>query len=221
MLRRPRGSPPGEHALVDSDRKEFGTIMASVYDFWNRELSDVALEIWWESLRNFSFDAVRGALARHMRNPDTGQFMPKIADVVKFLEGNTLTQAMRAWQKVNEAIKRVGTYASVVFDDPIIHAVIADMGGWQPLGMVQDEEWPFKAREFEKRYQSYKVRPPQTYPRKLIGIFEVENAKNGYAVGEPVMLGNPDQAKLVYQGGAERIGIAASVLKLIPERLAS
>lgn len=206
--------------MKNQHREKFVALMAGVGELYGKSMSPELIAIYWEGLREFEFDEVKVALNLHVRNPDTGQFMPKIADVVKFIEGNTLTQAMRAWQKVNDAMRQVGTYASVVFDDPIIHAVISDMGGWQPLGMVQDDEWPFKAREFEKRYQSYKVQGPREYPRKLIGRFEVENAKNGYPVPEPVLIGNQEQARLVYEKGETlRLGKLDPVAAFIGEQV--
>ncbi len=180
-------------------RKAFASLMTGTAELYGRPMSPELVSIYWEGLREFSFEDVKTAVNLHVRNPDTGQFMPKIADVVKFIEGNTLTQAMRAWQKVNEAMRRVGTYSTVVFDDPIIHAVIADMGGWVPLGMVQNEEWSFKAREFEKRYQTYKVKGPQNYPNRLIGVFEVENGKNGFETPDPVLIGDATKAKALLE----------------------
>jgi hypothetical protein len=184
-------------------RESFAALMTGIGELYGKSMSPQLISIYWEGLREYEFDEVKVAINLHVRNPDTGQFMPKIADVVKFLEGNTLTQAMRAWQKVNDAMRRVGTYASVVFDDPIIHAVLADMGGWMQLGLVQDDELPFKAREFEKRYQTYKVKGPTTYPRKLVGMFERDNSVAGYQTPEPVLIGNQAQAKLVYESAGD------------------
>jgi hypothetical protein len=189
--------------MKSQQRESFAALITGVAELYGKPISPQLISIYWEGLAEFDFDEVKVAINLHVRNPDTGQFMPKIADVIKFIEGNTLTQAMRAWQKVMEAMRRVGTYATVVFDDPIIHAVIADMGGWQLLGMVQDEELPFKAREFEKRYQTYKVKGPQSFPVKLIGIFEVENNKAGYPSPEPVLIGDKSKALLVQMSAGD------------------
>jgi hypothetical protein len=189
--------------MKSTDREHFAALMAGVGELYGKPLSPQLLAIYWEGLKDCDFDEVRVAVNLHVRNPDTGQFMPKIADIIKFLEGNTLTQAMRAWQKVQDAMRRVGTYASVVFDDPLIHAVLDDMGGWQLLGRVQDDEIQFKAREFEKRYQTYKLKPPATYPRKLHGIFEIENTRLGYPPPEPVLIGDEERAMLVFNSAGE------------------
>lgn len=197
----------------------FTALMTGVAELYGKVMSPQLISIYWEGLKEYDFDAVKEALNLHVRNPDTGQFMPKIADVVKFAEGSTLTQAFQAWQKVMQAMHSIGTYQSVVFDDPLIHAVIADMGGWQPLGMVQDDDLPFKAREFEKRYQAYKIRPPQNYPRKLVGVFEQTNNTNGFQIEPPVLIGNPEQALLVFNGGSDGSRLKFQPVNLLLEKL--
>jgi hypothetical protein len=56
--------------------------------------------VWWQGLRQFDLDGVRVALGQHCMNPDSGQFPPKIADVVKMMGGSSLDSALVAWSKV-------------------------------------------------------------------------------------------------------------------------
>jgi hypothetical protein len=202
-------------------RESFGALMTGIGELYGKSMSPELIAIYWDGLKDYEFDEVKIAINLHVRNPDTGQFMPKIADVVKFVEGGTLTQAMRAWQKVMDAVRMVGTYQTVVFDDPVIHAVISDMGGWQSIGQITDDDLPFKAREFEKRYQGYRVKPPTHYPRKLLGIFEVTNNTLGYRdTDKPVLLGNPERALMVLEKGADRPALAVQRLDdVLPKAL--
>ena len=116
--------------MVNSELPEFAKTLLAVADYYGKELSTGVVDLYWQGLREYDLDAVRRALWAHARNPDTGQFMPKIADVAKVMQGRTSDQAAVAWSKVDQAVRRVGTYQCVVFDDPVIHRVIADMGGW-------------------------------------------------------------------------------------------
>jgi hypothetical protein len=203
--------------MKPQDREAFAALMAGVGELYGKSLSPQLIAIYWEGLKDFAFAEVKAAVNTHVRNPDTGQFMPKIADVVKFIEGNTITQAMRAWQKVLDAVRLVGTYQSVVFDDPLIHCAISDMGGWQSIGLISDADLPFKAREFEKRYQSYCVKGPASHPRKLIGIFEQQNSILGFQSEPPVLIGDTRQAQLVYDGGVEHAALTVkSMNKFLP-----
>src|SRR5690606_37498796 len=114
-----------------------------------RPLSPMAIALWWGNLREYELSAVRQGMHRHMQNPDSGCYMPKPSDIIKMMSGSTQDSAMIAWSKVDKALRQVGTYSSVVFDDPVIHRVIHDMGGWVSLGVKNDKEWPFVANEFE------------------------------------------------------------------------
>lgn len=200
--------------MNQNEFKAFSELMRTIAEYYRIEMGPSTVKLYWSALSAYSFEELKGAFNAHVQNPDTGQFMPKIADVVKMLHGNTLTQAMRAWQKVQRAIAAVGTYQSVVFDDPLIHAVIDEMGGWVAVGRVSTDEAPFRSREFEKRYQASRLKPPASYPRKLCGILEIENTKAGYLAEPPVFLGDTEVAKLVYDGGGEAIGIKARRMAL-------
>ena len=114
--------------------EKFHDGMVGVMSFYGKDLSRFALDVWWSALRNYDLAAVTQAFNRWLSNPDQGQFQPKPADVIKMLSGSTQDKAFAAWAKVDRAVRSVGAYASVAFDDPIIHRVIHDMGGWVGLG---------------------------------------------------------------------------------------
>ena len=138
----------------------------------------------------------------HLKNPDSGQYMPKIADIVRLTEGGTADQAQQAWIKVESAVKRVGTWADVVFDDPLTHRIIADLGGWIWLGQQTEKEWPFVAKRFEAAYRGYRARGEvPDYPPKLTGIANLENSKEGMPMEPPVLIGDRQRAEAVMLGG--------------------
>ncbi len=190
--------------MIDSDKAEFFTLLGGVYAFYRQEISDFAGGVWWQAMKPYDYRAVADAFNRHCVNPDSGQFMPKPADIVKMLGGSSQDAAMVAWSKVDKAVRQVGTYASVVFDDPIIHRVVHDMGGWVTLGTKTENEWPFVAKEFENRYRGYRVRSERPeYPRQLVGIAEQQNSQNGLASQPPVLIGDGARARTVMLGGSD------------------
>jgi hypothetical protein len=144
--------------MQQRDFDEFCEMLDLIAEQYGKTLSDGAKALYWQGLHDFDLSALKQAASRHLRNPDTGQFMPKIADFVRMLQGSTQDAALTAWAKVDQAIRRIGTYQDVVFDDPIIHRVIQDMGGWIGLGTKTEDEWPFVAKEFENRYRGFKQR---------------------------------------------------------------
>lgn len=207
--------------MIDKDRAAFAEVLAAVYTFYRQDFSDAAFGIWWSSMRLFDLAAIRDALGRHAMNPDTGQFLPKPADVVRMLGGSTLDSALVAWTKVDEAVRAVGGQSSVAFDDALIHRVVDEMGGWILLCGTTLKEWPFKQNEFVNRYRGYKVRsetPP--YPPKLIGVFDAENGDRwlGHPGAKPDenlrLIGDAEVARKVMLGGSDvpRLGITAGAL---------
>lgn len=185
------------------DYDAFRDVIQGVYSFYGKDCSGFALDVWWQAMRHYDLLALRDALGRHCINPDTGQFVPKPADVVKMIEGSTLDSAVGAWTKVERAVQIVGTYATVAFDDPLIHRVLADMGGWPQLGQKKVDEWPFVGKEFQTRYRGYKVRRAGAgHPPVLIGIFDQQNAQHGYPAQVPVMIGDVDRVREVMRLGS-------------------
>ena len=197
--------------MQSTDKSQFVEGLNACMELYGKPKVSVAvLGMWWEALKRFSLDEVSAGFNRHAQDPDQGSFVPKPADIIRNISGNTQTQGEQAWTKVDFAIRTTGPHQSVVFDDPIIHAVIADMGGWISLCMVDRDEYPFKHNEFVKRYRGYSTNPPAQIPRKLIGHAEQEFQmrqgkfeRGALNAPEPVLIGNLEAAQKVYLEGQD------------------
>lgn len=190
--------------MSPDNKPHFAALVTSVYAFYRQDCSDFAVSVWWEACKPFDFEAVKGAFNRHAINPDGGQFMPKPADIVRLLQGSSVDGALVAWSKVDKAVRQVGTYATVAFDDPLIHAVLQDMGGWVEMGRKNEDEWPFVAKEFQTRYRGYRTQGGAgEYPRLLVGIAQAQNSQHGFQSQPPVLIGAPEAAKAVIRGGSD------------------
>jgi hypothetical protein len=176
--------------VKSTEREQFAKMMIGLGEYYGKSMSPMLIDIYWQGLAAYDYDAVNAAINAHVRNTDTGQFMPKIADVERYMHGNTSTRAMQAWVKVARAVQEVGTYETVAFSDPLIHACIDDMGGWPAIGQILNDELPFKIREFEKRYMAYLQIPPAREPsRMLLGLYERTNKTLGYhGLRPPIMI---------------------------------
>lgn len=190
--------------MRDDQSTEFMDYLRSVADMYGKALSDGVLMLYWNGLKDLDLQAIKGALGRHVQNPDSGQFMPKIADIRRMLGGTTNDAALQAWAKVDKAIRTVGTYQSVVFDDPVIHRAIADIGGWIWLGGQTDDEWPFIAKRFETAYRGHLTRGCNEYPPQLTGIAQANNERAGFAAPGPVLIGDTEKCQRVLAGGSNQ-----------------
>jgi len=203
--------------MTENDFDQFRRGVAGVYAFYEKDLSDFSLDLWWNALKRYDLSAIIEGFNRHVINPEQGKWLPKPADIIKMLGGGTQDSALLAWAKVDRAVREIGIYQSIIFDDPLIHKVLSDMGGWIPLGMKSESEWPFVAKEFENRYRGYKSRNERPeYRSHLIGLAEAHNSKEGHKIEKPVLVGNQHQALLVYQGG---IGKAEFCLEIGLQKL--
>lgn len=191
--------------MVDTDKKRFLTVLTGIADYYGRELSEGVISLYWQGLKQYDIGAIEKALWLHTQNPDSGQFMPKIADVTKHLQGRTEDQAAMAWAKVDYAVRCIGPYQDVVFDDPIIHRVVAELGGWVWLGNQESDEWPFIAKRFETLYRGYRTRGDvPEYPPQLTGIANAHNSKEGQKRMAPVLIGDKSKAQQVLAGGSNQ-----------------
>jgi hypothetical protein len=177
-------------ALQPKDRPEFSGVLTRTAAMYGVQMAPSVIDLWWEILADYDMPSIRHALTLHLRNPDSGQFMPKPADVIRMLSGTTQDSAQIAWAKVAGAIRKVGSWFDVAFDDPLIHCVLSDMGGWILLCSTLEDDLPFRAKEFENRYRGYSRRQqmPTSVP-KLIGRINTNNLAEGHLeVIEPPML---------------------------------
>lgn len=187
--------------MLANDIPKFTAMIAGIGELYGKAISEALTDIYWQALKRFELSDVQQAFQSHINNPDCGQFFPKPADVVRFIEGCGETKALQAWAKVEKAICQVGSYQSIAFDDPLIHAVLEDMGGWTKLCSVTIDEMPNRANEFRKRYMGFVNKAPQRYPKYLCGITERENGKDGYSIKPPLLIGDPQKAEQVFLTG--------------------
>lgn len=185
---------------------EFCELLDTVAEQYSKAMTPSLKMLYWQGLYDIDFEAVKEALFRHIRNADpAGKFMPKISDIIQMSQGSASDSAMSAWAKVDKAIRQKGTYVDVVFDDPVIHRVIHDMGGWISFGQKNEDEWPFVAREFENRYRGFKQRSEvPDYPTKLIGLTNAYNSSKGFKLDPCVLVGDVEKCIQIMSSGIDK-----------------
>nr|DAS05775.1 MAG TPA: replisome organizer [Caudoviricetes sp.]DAX93795.1 MAG TPA: replisome organizer [Caudoviricetes sp.] len=204
--------------MKTNDIPQFIQMLHNLCEMYGKpRMSDEVAMLHFGALQDYSLEDVRKGFFAALRNPDSGQFMPRPADVIRELSGSSDTRAAMAWAKVREAICRVGHMPSIAFDDAIIHAVIADMGGWVKLALITNDELPFRERDFLRIYRGYIGRPLGDYPRYLPGMAETENFAKGYAVEPPLLLGDASKAEQVLLAGSDKPRLAVQSMQAAPD----
>ncbi len=188
--------------MEDTDKKRFAELMAGLAQTFITDISAQDLENYWRLLKGYPISQIEQAIIGYCASPEGHRFMPKPGEIIAAFHGKESEQSLLAWVKVTKGMRQVGASKTVVFDDPIIHAVIADLGGWIRLCRLTERELNFQQREFERLYACYRLRPLKKYPRQLTGIPDTANAAAGYEWSQkPVLLGDLTQAALVYKNG--------------------
>jgi hypothetical protein len=183
-----------------ADKPAFKALLTDALAFYRQDVSKFALSVWWAACERFDLEQVSKALTAHAMDPERGQFAPKPADVVRVLQGTHTDRSLMAWAKFYAAMGRVGSWRSVVFDDPSIHATIEDLGGWQALCSGTAEELPFLQRRFCDAHRAYSRRPGHPYPPRVAGAFELTN---GFVRDcDVALVGDKDECLRVQAGGS-------------------
>ena len=184
---------------------EFTNLITGVSEYYGKKISASSIKVMMLGLQIYPIRDIKRACSIHLKNPDNGQFMPKVADIVRIIDGDTESQAGGGWVKADKALRIQGPYRDVCFDDPIIHKVIDDMGGWINFCTRSDENnYQFQQKEFERRYQGYAGRPLIDYPKLLTGLATHQNGYRGIKHRElPALIGNPERAMEVYRLGID------------------
>lgn len=175
--------------------------LTGVYGFYERELTEFHFGVWNRALEGFELDAITAAFDAHMMDPESGKWLPKPADITKVLQGTRAERSAVAWGLVLQAIQRVGAYATVAFEDPVIHCVIEDLGGWPTVCRVQIDELPFLEARFHKSYAAH-VKAGTQHPPRLAGITDSSNGLRGYDLMAPVLIGDPQRARRTIDTGS-------------------
>lgn len=204
--------------MTRNDSMRFAKALVALAEYYGRELSEGVIDLYRQGLQQYDIGAIEAAIGRHLQNPDSGQWMPKIADIVRMIEGTTQDAAALAWAKVMRAVGSVGQYQSLAFDDALIHLAIDDLGGWPKLCQTTEDELPFLAKRFETTYRAYRRRgddvPP--HPRYLVGISEMSNVAAGQKSDPPRLVGDRDKAQAVLAGGSDAPRLAVHVASVLP-----
>ena len=187
--------------MQNHDLIEFTATLVNIGELYSKAISEMLTDLYWQSLKGFEWQDIKQAFKAHIHNPDSGQYFPKPADLVRFIEGSGETKALLAWAKVSKAIVQIGAYQSIVFDDPLIHIVLEDLGGWIKLCATPTKEIPFRASEFQKRYMIFVAKPPDHYLKYCCGLIETINTKTGYPIKSRVFVGDLKKARQVMLSG--------------------
>jgi hypothetical protein len=165
------------------DEIKFKQYMTTLGELFDRPMTSLLTTLYWKVMEPFTDEECERAFKEILFS---AKFFPKPAEFIEVLRGNESDLVAQAWIKTVEAIRHYGNYASIKFDDPVIHAVIEFMGGWPETGNWTDDELKWKQREFERLYGIMQARGK--HPEYLPGLIETTNRAKGYDKQEEIIM---------------------------------
>lgn len=168
--------------MTEKDKEAFEIIMTSIAEVCDADWNDKKADLYFATFQDLSLEDFNRAANLVMKTyPYKGKMPMPVVFTEALNEGSEL-RAAEAYTKLDEAWKRLGSYRTVIFDDPVIHMALYAWGGdeaWIKLNDLKTDEVVWFRKDFEKYYQMYagkEIRPPQ----KLMGITEKQNVFDGH-----------------------------------------
>jgi hypothetical protein len=189
--------------MIQTDREGFYKTWVAAWEQCGHAVTERMLLFAFECLQQFELVDIQRAVLQHATNPDTGQFPPKTADIIRQIEGGSNERAVEAWTKLERAVTQVGPWKPIVFDDARIHAAIEEMGGLTVFCRATLDEWNILRSWFLKSYQALLRQSLTRYP----AIIWAEGGRRS----ELVFIGDETKARQVLSGGGETIRITADL----------
>lgn len=167
------------------DYQRFATAIAQTAEAYGTQLTPQRIAVYFDDLRDLDVDQVVRAFSRHRA---AGEFFPTVAALRTLVLGDPEDRAVLAWERFVTAVRYHGAYASVDFQDPVLHACIDAMGGWASAaaalldptttdehGRSQAQEVGYQRHAFIGRYRAFSNRLPGPPRAHLPGILEITN----------------------------------------------
>lgn len=158
------------------NRQTFNKGMAILCEIYKREVTDLLLTGYYMVLSKLEDQQFEDAIQKILETRIYTD-LPTPGDIYQAVIGNSEIKAIQALKKLEYAVDHYGYYYSMVFDDPIIHAVVDRMGGWEWMTTQTYEEWKWIRKDFTKLYSQLSSLNINLIdaPQRLIGYCERTN----------------------------------------------
>lgn len=186
--------------------KRFKKVMLALAEASGQESTPVKESIYAQAFEDVTIDQIEKAAWEIIRNRKPASF-PKIGEIRELIFGNPEDFAEIEARKVYTAIRHVGGYQDVVFDNATTQAVITQgFGGWAKLcGEMTEEQQKWFIKDFARMYTSFAKRGATHYG-KLDGRGQCS---------QPQLVGDKQLALEVLNGDKSQNVLTFSTLALI------
>lgn len=180
--------------------QEFDAALTALCELHGKELSVAFYKLYKQALlsRLTLAEAIK-AITVAFSSKTYG--FPKPAELIELVKPQNDSEALIAWETLEQTIRCQGAYASVLFIDARISRVVVAMGGWIEVCKWRIDEMHFRRQEFMKLFKAA-GQAERNDQQVLPGIIELENRARGYLadIPEAEIIGDPQELKIVLPG---------------------
>lgn len=201
--------------MNQAEMPRFVQALTGLGEIYNKQVSEILIEIYWDALKKYDFLAVGKAFKVYYTS-ENSTFFPKPGELIVLIEGGSEDRSIQAWSVVDKAVRTVGPYRSVVFDDRVIMSTIQQMGGWVSFCSSKDDtDHKFHGERFKKAYRSNLKQENLKFPSQLTGIADgSNNFKLGKSSESVALIGNPESCKDIMRLGSDQPSTNSTLVKI-------
>ena len=142
--------------MTKDDYPAFISAWRSAMSIYGKDLEQTTGATIFALLMHYSLDDIAEALDSHLCDPNSGQFPPKPADIVRNIQRVMNAEAGRVFDII---LRRLNPYASVQFTDQRAAGAVCALGGWLQLCEINNNEIErTRARFIEAYHEGVKPR---------------------------------------------------------------
>jgi hypothetical protein len=135
-------------------RTDFAACMAVLEAGYPRtgKLNQQQLDVWFDNLSDLTVEQLRNAVTVAIRQGDD---WPTISKLRKYSGADGIPAKDRplvAWYAVINALAKLEAHHSPCFDDPVVNAVLRQLGGWPELTNTPANEMNWLQKDFCAAY---------------------------------------------------------------------
>lgn len=192
-------------------------VIRALFSGFRIPVDDDNINAWFVALGDLSQEDLAVAVTRALRECKSFVTPPQVRAFV--VSTSSLTDEQRAewaWNMVRDAMRKVGSYATVDFSDRLANAAIRMLGSWPELCDTEPDKMAWKGKEFQRQYVML-ARNGQGDGSPLPGLVDTENASKGLSISKAVpfdcrLVAHPIARMLEYTGhhDVKKLGYDAS-----------
>jgi len=140
--------------MVEQDKNRFAQIMCGLAEDCSAQMTKPGLFMRFEALKQFTIEQVEAGVLSVMRS-NVYTKMPTTGTIIQAIEGTQDDRAELQIKDILAEIRRVGSYESPKFKDPVTADLILNRFSWSSICAMDRQKFDFFVKEFKAAYGAY------------------------------------------------------------------